>query len=269
VEAAKMATDDPLKQREVVDAVLRELSAASLNDRPPDLAVRVHRAVRQVSGCNDPYHQLKREYNRIAMSLYPRASELVAASDDPLRAAVRFAIVGNIIDAGVGLRFDLEGALESAQTRDFAVDHSDRFRAALTRASTVLYVVDNAGEIVFDRLLLEQMDSKNVLVAVKPEPMINDALAADARFAQIDRLADVVTFSRPYPPEGLGDRSPETREFSQRADLVVAKGQGNYEWLSDANAPIFFLLMAKCPVIALDLGVEVGQMVVKAGEGSC
>jgi uncharacterized protein with ATP-grasp and redox domains len=268
VEAVKMATDDSLKQREVVDAVLEEMRGASPSDRPPDIAVRVHRTVRQVSGCDDPYQELKQENNRTAMSLYPRAKQLITASDDPLRTAVALAIVGNMIDAGVGLSYDLDGALEDAPTREFAIDHFDRFRAQMARASTVLYLADNAGEIVFDRLLLEQMDSKNVSVAAKAEPMINDALVADARFARIDLLANIVALNGLYSREGLDVSSPETSEVFQSADLIVAKGQGNYEWLSDAKAPIFFLLMAKCPVIARDVGTEVGQMVVKAGEGS-
>jgi uncharacterized protein with ATP-grasp and redox domains len=261
VEAAKMATEDPLKQWEVGDAVLRLLTAVSASDRPPQIAGRVHRTVRRVSGCDDPYRQVKQESNEVAMGLYPRAQELVAASDDPLQTAAKLAVVGNIMDSGVGLRFDLEAEIERANERGFATDDFDRFREEMARASTVLYLADNAGEIVFDRLLIEQMDKK-IFVAVRAEPMLNDALLADAEFAGIDRLAALLTTGPGWPGAGVGNCSADFLDAFTRADVIIAKGQGNYEWLSEAKANIFFLLMAKCPVVARDLGVEVGEMVV-------
>jgi hypothetical protein len=264
VEAAKMATEDPLKQREVVDAVLRLLTAVSASDRPPQIAARVHRTVRRVSGCEDPYCQVKQESNEAAMALYPRAKELVAASDDPLQTAAKMAVVGNIMDSGVGLRFDLEAEIERANDRRFATGDFDRFRKEVARASTVLYVADNAGEIVFDRLLIERMNHKKVLVAARAEPILNDALLADAEFAGIDRLAALLTIGPGWPGAGVGNCSADFLEAFTRADVIIAKGQGNYEWLSEAKANIFFLLIAKCPVVARDLGVEVGELAVKS-----
>jgi len=264
VEAAKMATEDPLEQWEVVDAVLHLLRAVSATERPPQIAARVHRTVRRVSRCDDPYWQVKRETNEAAMELYPRAKELVAASDDPLQTAAKLAVVGNIIDSGVGLRFDLEAEVERANERAFATDDFDRFRREMTRASTVLYLADNAGEIVFDRLLIEQMDHKQMFVAVRAEPMLNDALLADAEFAGIHRLAALLTTGPGWPGAGVRDCSADFLDAFTRADVVIAKGQGNYEWLSEAKANIFFLLTAKCPVVARDLGVEVGGLVVQS-----
>jgi len=264
VEAARMATEDPLKQWVVVEAVLRLLAAVSASDRPPQMAARVHRTVRRVSGCDDPYCQVKKDGNKAAMGLYPRARELVAASDDPLQTAAKLAVVGNIIDSGVGLRFDLEAEVERANARCFATGDFDRFREEIARASTVLYLADNAGEIVFDRLLIEQMNHKKMFVAVRAEPMLNDALLADAEFAEIDRLAVVLTTGPGWPGAGAGNCSADFLGAFTRADVIIAKGQGNYEWLSEAKANIFFLLIAKCPVVARDLGVEVGDLVVKS-----
>jgi uncharacterized protein with ATP-grasp and redox domains len=265
VEAAKMATADRLKQWEVVDAVLRVLATVSAGDRPPQIAARVHRTVRRVSGCDDPYSRVKQENDEAAMGLYPRAQELVAASDDPLQTAAKLAVVGNIIDSGVALRFDLEAEIERANERRFATGDFDRFRKEMAKASTVLYLADNAGEIVFDRLLIEQMNDHRVFVAVRAEPMLNDALMADAEFAGVDRAAAVLTPGLGWPGPGLGNCSADFLEAFTRADVIIAKGQGNYEWLSETKANIFFLLMAKCPVVARDLGVEVGELVVKSG----
>jgi len=264
VEAAKMATEDPLKQWEVVDAVLHLLRAVSAGDRPPQIGARVHRAVRRVSGCDDPYCLVKKENNEAAMGLYPRAKELVAASDDPFQTAAKLAVVGNIIDSGVGLRFDLEAEIERANARGCTTDDFDRFREEMARASTVLYLADNAGEIIFDRLLIEQMDNKKIFIAVKAEPMLNDALLADAEFAGIHQLADLLTTGPGWHGAAVGNCSADFLEAFAGADLIIAKGQGNYEWLSETRANIFFLLMAKCPVVARDLGVEVGELVVKS-----
>jgi hypothetical protein len=267
VEAAKRATEDPLKQWEAADAVLRVLTAVSAGDRPPQIAARVHRTVRCVSGCDDPYCQVKKDSNAAAMGLYPRTRQLVAASDDPLQTAAKVAVVGNIIDSGVGLRFDLEAEIERASERRFATGDFDRFREEITRASTVLYLADNAGEIVFDRLLIEQLNHKKMFVAVRAEPMLNDALLADAESVGIDRLSTLLTTGPGWPGAGVGDCSADFLDAFTRANVVIAKGQGNYEWLSEAKANIFFLLMAKCRVVARDLGVEVGELVVKsAGE---
>lgn len=264
-----MATEDPSKRREVVDAVLHLLLTVSKSERPPQIATRIHSTVRHVSGCDDPYSQVKKESNATTMELYPQAREWIAASDDPLRTAVELAAVGNIIDSGAGLRFDLKTEIQRAQTKGFTTDDFDRFRHAVSKASTILYLADNAGEIVFDRLLIEQMSGKRIFVAVKTEPILNDALLADAEFAGIHRLATLVTTGTAWPEIAGGDScSDEFLEVFRTADVIIAKGQGNYEWLSEAKAHVFFILMAKCPVVARELGVEVGTLVVKSSRGS-
>lgn len=263
VEAAKLATDDPRKRWEAVEAVLRILNVVSAYDRPPQVAARVHRAVRDITRNDDPYCQVKREGNEAAMDFYPRAKELTAASADPLETAAKFAVIGNIIDSGVGLRFDLEAEIESANEKHFASGDFELLREELENASNLLYLADNAGEIVFDRLLLEQMKGKTVFLAVKSEPMLNDALLADAEIARIDHLASLLTTGSGWPGTGVSNCSAEFQEAFARADVIIAKGQGNFEWLSEEKANIFFLLMAKCPVVARELGVEVGSLVVK------
>lgn len=145
-----MATADPLKRWEVVDAVSHLLGAVSPSDRPPQIAARVHGTVRRVSGCDDPYCQVKNESNEAAMGLYPQAKELVAALDDPLQTAAKLAIIGNIMDSGVGLRLDLAAETGRANERRFATRDFDRFREEMARASAVLYLADNAGEVELD-----------------------------------------------------------------------------------------------------------------------
>jgi len=266
VEAAKLATEDPLKQWEAVEAVLGVLSQASVDDRPPKIATQVHRAVRRVSGCDDPYSQVKKDSNKAAMELYPRAEELVESSRDPLQTAAKLAVVGNIIDSGVNLHFDLQTEIERVNERDFATGDFERFREEIAKASTVLYLSDNAGEIVFDRLLIEQVNhDKAMSVAVRAEPMLNDALLADAEFAGVGRSSRILTrgTGAALPETGEGHCPDEFLNAYRHADVIIAKGQGNYEWLSETTANVFFLLMAKCPVVARDVGVDVGELVLK------
>jgi len=267
VEAAKMATEDSLRQWKAVETVLGVLSEASVDDRPPKIATQVHRAVRRVSGCDDPYSQVKKDSNKAAMELYPRAEELVESSRDPLQTAAKLAVVGNIIDSGVDLHFDLQTEIERVNERDFATGDFERFREEIAKASTVLYLSDNAGEIVFDRLLIEQVNhDKAMSVAVRAEPMLNDALLADAEFAGVGRSSRILTrgTGAALPEVGEGDCPDDFLNAYRQADVIIAKGQGNYEWLSETTANVFFLLMAKCPVVARDVGVDVGELVVKS-----
>jgi len=265
VEAAKLASEDPVRQKEAVSAVLRLLSEISVDDRPPQVAGRVHSTIRRVSGCDDPYFKVKQESNQAAMRLYPRAEELVAASKDAFLTAAKIAVIGNIIDSGVALQYNLKAEIETAKFRTFAADDFARFREEINKATRVLYIVDNAGEIVFDRLLLEQMKEKQLSVALKTKPMLNDALRADAEFAGLNRLAPLLTTGLGWFKAGVEDCSAEFLRAFRQADVIIAKGQGNYEWLSDVKANIFFLLMVKCPVIARDIGVAMGEMTVNAG----
>ena len=267
VEAAKMATEDSLRQWKAVETVLGVLSEASVDDRPPKIATQVHRAVRRVSGCDDPYSQVKKDSNKAAMELYPRAEELVESSRDPLQTAAKLAVVGNIIDSGVDLHFDLQTEIERVNERDFATGDFERFREEIAKASTVLYLSDNAGEIVFDRLLIEQVNhDKAMSVAVRAEPMLNDALLADAEFAGVGRSSRILTrgTGAALPEVGEGDCPDDFLNAYRQADVIIAKGQGNYEWLSETTANVFFLLMAKCPLLARDVGVDVGELVVKS-----
>ena len=134
---------------------------------------------------------------------------------------------------------------------------------AADRARDILYLADNAGEIVFDRLLIEQLPPGRVTVAVKGGPVLNDATRSDAAVAGLNELAEVIDNGSDAPGTLLGDCSHSFRERFDRADLVIAKGQGNYETLSDARKDVFFLLKAKCPVIAHHLGCDVGRTVVQ------
>jgi len=262
LEASRMATDDERKQREVLDKVMQELQGLELEGmKPPDIADRVHYMVRKITGDSDPYKDLKDEFNDRALFMYPDMKEKVEDSDDPLLTATKLAIAGNIIDFGPNSNFDLEGTVEDVLKSDLGIDHYDRFRKEVEDAEEIVYLADNSGEIVFDKLILEELNDKKIIYVVKGGPILNDAMLEDAEYVGIDKLAELDTVSNGLPNTGPRRDSKEFKGWMREKDMVISKGQGNYEVLSEADLNIFFLLKAKCPVIAADLGVQVGDIV--------
>ncbi len=264
LEAARLAGADENRQYWVLREVLDELHQFELTSTPPEMGYRIHQIVRREIGTRDPYQQAKVVSTRQALGLYPKLKALVAEADDPLKTAVRLSIAGNIIDLGVAQEYDLEGTIQRVLAQPFAIDAYAAFRDGLARAEAVLYLADNAGETVFDRLLIETMN-KPVTYVVKDGPILNDATRQDALIAGLSRVATIVDNGCDAPGTITTLCSQEFRRLLAEADLIIAKGQANYETLSEMAAPIFFLLQAKCPVIARSLGVPVKSIILKDG----
>ncbi len=255
--------DDPTRRR-VLRAVLREMAEADFDESPPALARRVHRVIREGIGCDDPYRQIKAECNELALKLYDDLRQHVLESDDPLAAACRLAIVGNVIDYGVQSHSPLEGIREVIhEAMDTPIDPSAvaRLRREAGSAERILYLADNAGEIVLDRLLLEQLPAEKVTLAVRGGPILNDALLEDARSVGITEMVRVMDNGDNAPGTLLEHCSRELRDEFRRADLVIAKGQGNFESLCgvrDKNS-LLFLFRLKCHVVCDALARQQGQ----------
>ena len=260
--SACIATDDPELQGKIVQAVFGKLSQATLDATPMELGGVVQRTVRDFTGVDDPYLDIKQQSNRFALQKYPEMKELVASAEAPLAVATKIAITGNIIDFGVPDRLDIEEPLKRIMHTPFAVDDFELFADRISEADSILYLGDNAGEIVFDRVLIEQLSPTEVTLTVKDEPFINDAMMADAEAAGFDESIRIL----PVPIY------PETTEELQlawsTADLIIAKGQANYEAYSEASGPLFYLLVAKCDIVAEELGVSIGDLVLKANSHS-
>ena len=263
LDAARFATDDEAIHERVLREALRMASQMDLRATPPAMGQGLHRLIRQLTGNGDPYRAVKQRFNRAALALYPAMRERVDRSDDPLETAVRLAIAGNIIDFGIHSQLgeaDVEDAIQHALSSPLRGD-PEALRGAAAGADEILYLADNAGEIVFDRLLVERMPQEKITVVVKGGPVLNDATREDAEAAGLPDLVEVIDNGSDAPGTILDDCSEAFRRRFERADLIVAKGQGNYETLSDADKDIFFVLKAKCHVIATDLGCEVGALV--------
>jgi len=264
LDAARMAGADEGQQRVVLDRVLDLLRRIEPSSTPPEIGDQVHRIVRREVSDGDPYRVAKEASTREALAFYPRMKALLAEADDPLETAVRLSIAGNIIDFGPVREYDLLDVVERVLAQPFAIDDRVALREALARVDQVLYLADNAGETVFDRSLLEVLEVP-VVYAVKGGPILNDATREDALAAGIDGLAEVVSTGSDAPGTILDRCSEEFHNLYEEAEPVIAKGQANYETLSEEGTKVFFLLQTKCPVIARDVGVPVGSIVLKQG----
>ena len=187
---------------------------------------------------------------------------LVEKFEDPLLSAIRMAIAGNIIDFGPNRKFDLKQEIDHTRRKAFALWDYERFKDDLSRPKSVLNLGDNAGECVFDRVLPETM-GKSAACVVREKPVINDATLADARKAGIDGVAELMSSGTYAPGTLLGTCNEGFLNLYRNAELIISKGQGNYEALSGEKRPIFFLLMVKCPVIAGHLELKVGDIMLK------
>jgi len=266
LDAARLVTDDEKIHEQVVREVLSLAADLDMSQSPPVIGQQIHRLIRNLVGQDDPYHKIKRRFNNLALKLYPELRKQILGSDDRLETAIRLAIAGNIIDFGVNASVnesDLNKAISDSLAADFDSRQMQSFQDAIEQAEEILYLADNAGEIVFDRLLIEQLPYEKVTVVVKGMPVINDATMEDAVVAGLPRIIEVIDNGSDGPGTILESCSSAFRSRFSIADLAIAKGQGNYETLSDVNKDIFFVLKAKCPVIARDLGCEVGEMILR------
>jgi uncharacterized protein with ATP-grasp and redox domains len=256
-----MAGADKTRQEVVMSAVRRELSVFDWTRPPPELAHRIHQIIKRETNSDDPYREAKRHSTHEALALYPELKRIVANADDPLSAALRLSVAGNIIDFGTARTYDLKNAIERSVSEPFAINSLESFRQALSTRPNVLFLGDNAGETVFDRVLIETLVCP-VTYVVKAAPILNDATLEDALAAGLNDVSTVVDNGSSALGTVLGLCSPDFLRHFSSADLIIAKGQANYETLSYIKRPIYFLLQAKCPVVARHLGVPCPSFVV-------
>ncbi len=264
--SVRQVTDDEQLHEQILREVLQAAGRMDFDRPPAAMAQTVHRRIRELCHNGDPYRASKERFNQLALDLLPAFEGRLADAADPWEAAVRLAIAGNVMDLGVksGLS-ESEIQVSIAQCLYEPLDgDAAAFAAEVEAAENILYLTDNAGEIVFDRLLIERLPPGKTTVAVRGAPVINDATMADAETAGLTRLVPVIDNGSDAPGTVLADCSEAFRRRFAEADLIIAKGQGNFETLRESSRRIYFLLRVKCPVIARDIGCPIGRMVCRA-----
>jgi uncharacterized protein with ATP-grasp and redox domains len=270
LDAVRSLTDDTSIHEEIVRDILSFAVKMDLDRPPPVMGQLIHRRIRELNGLDDPYRDIKKRFNRLALNMLPDMRSVIRKAEDPLDLALRVAIAGNVIDFGPGFglteqeaRQEVMKALEIPVRGNIAA-----FRLAVEGATDILYLADNAGEIVFDGLLIRQLPENRVTMVVKGSPVINDATMEDAREVGLDEIVEVVDNGSDAPGTILEDCSEDFMRRFEKCDLVIAKGQGNFETLENtADKRIFFLFKVKCPEIAGRWDLELGSHVLFEGAG--
>jgi len=262
VDASRMVGASTTQTKRIVLETLDILKELPEGATPPEIVAQIQKLVQEITGSNDPYSQVKQESTAKALSMLPELRKIIAASKDPFETAIRISIAGNIIDFGPKQDYDLWEIIEQALTSDLAVNDLPALRSQLTSEHSVLMLGDNAGEHVFDMLLVETLDMP-VTYAVRGGPVLNDVTMEDARAIGLDKVAEVIDNGARVPGTVLPLCSQSFQERFKSADLILSKGMGNYESLSEVHAPIFFLFRVKCPVICTDIHAPLNSIVVK------
>ena len=264
LDAVMEAVPDEARREHLLRRLLNEIAAADWTVSPPAMAQQLQRIIRRELGDPDPYRAIKQQMNAHAAKLIPIMGARIAHHPNSREAAVRVAIGGNMLDVGAETQInatELATHLESIWTQPLHGE-ADALFAAAAQARAILFLADNAGEIFFDRLLLERLPREKITVAVRGAPVLNDALRADAEAAGISALVPVIDTGSDAPGVILADTSAEFRRHYDAADLIIAKGQGNYETLANEKKNIYFLFTVKCPLVARHTHAPVGSLMV-------
>lgn len=269
LDASRAVSADPAVHEQVLREMLSWAAGLDHTLSPPALGQRLHRRLREVAGVEDPYRADKDRQNEMVLQLLPELEQRIETADDPFGMAVKLAIAGNVIDLGVNGHVPPDALRASVEQALGEPVHGlvDDLRRDIGRAQDILYLADNCGEIVFDRLLIERLPAEKVTVAVRGRPILNDATLVDAARVGLTELVPVVDNGSDAPGTILDDCSADFQRRFETADLVIAKGQGNFESLSDVDAPIYFLFKVKCPVVADHVGEPLGTHMVARAEG--
>ncbi len=262
LDAARMATDDTQLHSVIMDEGIAKLQEHKHYRNSPEFARAMQRIVAAHTGVTDPYQEVKRRDIEAALSLYPMLKEY-AAEGDRLHRALKVSATGNVIDSAVSSHHDITAVIQKELHRPFAIFDEPALRKKLKTAKTMMFVGDNAGETVFDRVLLETLSPLEITFATRGGPALNDSTLPDALASGLGECAHVISTGCNIAGVNMDETSEEFRRNFFEADIVICKGQGNFETLSETGRDVFFLLKAKCVVLSRLLQVDAGDYVFK------
>jgi uncharacterized protein with ATP-grasp and redox domains len=255
-------------KEELLREVFTYLSRIDFEITTPEIIGEVFSMIKRHTNNPDPYKETRDYYNSLFVKLIPEFERKIENAEYPFLLAMRYAIVGNIIDFNPihnTLLEDIYDCFEKMEELELAIDDSHTLMEDILCAKTLLYLGDNCGEICMDKILLRKIKELNpnirILFGVRGKPVVNDSIAEDAYTVGINEYAEIIDNGDSSLGTVLGRTSPAFRELYEKADVVIAKGQANYECLSEENKNIYFLLMTKCGVIADNIGVEEKKMI--------
>jgi len=253
---------DDLKKQVILDKFKVDWNKADMSLPPARTAGFIYQTILQDTDQGDLFKAHKKSSIKEALKLYPHLKKLADGASDPLEMAIRISALGNILDVANPNTYNIEDEIIRLMDVQIAGNSMEIFRDKLSSADSLLIMADNAGEAVFDKVLIETINVPTVY-AVKSKPAFDDALLVDAKQAGIDQVAQIIETGTPYPGTYLPSCTPEFNDIFTNAPLILAKGQANFETLSDASRDLFFLLKVKCEVVSEEINFPIGSLTLK------
>jgi len=268
LEAVQMATDDKKLQEQILRKCLIAASEFDTGDSGFVLHSKIQKIIKRILPDSDLYREVKEEYNRMALGLVNKLEEIIKNSKNPFEVSLRISLAGNIIDFGPKVDLNkniLQEAIKKSLSQDMDTEKIKLLKEEIDNAKRILFIGDNAGEIVFDKIFIENLPGEKITYAVRGGPALNDATMEDVKMIGMMDSVKVITTGLDMPAAVLSFCSGEFLKEYRISDLVIAKGQGNYEVLCDEKKKIFFLLKIKCPVVAENFNgrYKLGDIVVE------
>jgi uncharacterized protein with ATP-grasp and redox domains len=265
ISTVKQFWTDENDRQNITQILMEYLAELDPVQSPPEIVTHIHKRCRSLLNVSDPFEKMKFFSNAMVMKWENKLRKSIAESDDPLQSAVRLAIAGNIID--FGLKGDIQPdqvrvCIDQAKYMALDINALEIFRHQSLEAKTILYLADNAGELVFDKLLIEQLSPGKVTLAVKGHPILNDAVYNDAEQVGLTAITRVIDNGSDMLGNVVEKCSKEFRSMFTDADMIISKGQANYETLSDISRDASFLFMLKCPVVSRRLNMPEGSFII-------
>ena len=263
LESSRMVTNDIDKQEKIMEEALSVLLNFKLYRNSPDLARKIHQIIKNLTGVADSYYEIKRRDLKAANELYPFLKEFMKKQEGSIYWALKTAATGNNIDAAIYQNIDVKNCVEHELEKEFSVCDLNIFEQKLKTASNILIIGDNTGETVFDKILIENLPEIPVVYGVRSAPILNDTTEKEAYESGLGEVSTILSTGCNAPGTILEDCSEKFIDIFNKADIIISKGQGNFEALSERQGNLFFLLKAKCPMIANKLNVNLNDYVFK------
>ncbi|MDD2370382.1 MAG: ARMT1-like domain-containing protein [Firmicutes bacterium] len=263
LEASRMATDSQNIQEKIMEESIEILRDYKYYKNSPEMVKNMHQVVKNLTDLSDPYKKIKKRDIKFAKKIEPFLEHYLELKQNELYYALKISATGNIIDSAIYSNINSKKDIETEVGKDFSICDINVFQEKLKTAKNILILGDNAGETVFDRVLIKHLSVYEITYAVRNEPIINDATLEDAIESGLDKYATIISSGCGAPGVVLNQCNEEFLSIFNNADIVISKGQGNFEGLSDCQRPIFFLLKAKCNMIARKLNVTLNDYVFK------
>jgi len=251
--------EDTERQSDELKKVYKYLSGVSKDDTTPRIATSVQMLISEETGIDNPYNRIKKNNYKLTLGFEKYLSTYVSAADDKLKESVRTAIFGNIIDLAANPDVEIEKEINRMSANNTSLIDYPKFKEDVNKAEEILYIADNIEEVVFDKILIDQLGKERVTVAVRDSAFMNDVTFSDAQEIELDKYCKVIPIGSGIAGVDINNAAPEFLEIFNRAPVVIAKGQGNFETLYPSQRPIYFLFRVKCDYVANVINLPLGH----------